>query len=80
MSYDVSNCTEFNRTEGIITVKCSFLIAVVGESTLTFEFSLLPERKFLVNYLKENKMIKEYIPKGNYAFYAFSLPEIESVS
>lgn len=58
MIYDISTCTEFNRSAGFVSVKCSFLIAAVGESKEMFEFSLLPERNYFINYLRENKVIK----------------------
>jgi hypothetical protein len=40
---------------------------------------LLPERRYLTSYLREGQIIKEYIPKGNYVYFAFSLPNIDSV-
>jgi hypothetical protein len=40
---------------------------------------LLPERKYLTNYLREGKLVKEYIPKDSYAYFALSLTEVDSV-
>lgn len=37
------------------------------------------ERKYHINYLREHKVIKDYITRNSYLFFAFSLPSIEGI-
>lgn len=52
----------------------------MGESAEPFVFSLTAEKKTFNTYLKENKIVKDYISKGAYVFYSFSLPTLANVT
>jgi hypothetical protein len=80
MVFDVSKCTLTQDTPNNMYALCAFHIMALGESSdRPFSFSLLPERKYLTNYLREGKLVKEYIPKDSYAYFALSLTEVDSV-
>jgi hypothetical protein len=51
----------------------------LGLTPEPFSFSLLPERKYLTNYLREGKLVKEYIPRDNYAYFALALADLTEV-
>jgi hypothetical protein len=80
MNYDVSNCSDMATKDGVAYKECAFQILALGESYEPFIFSITAERKYAISYLRENAIVKDFIYKDNYVYYAFSLPSIENVS
>jgi hypothetical protein len=78
MEYDVARCTS-TQEGGVRHALCAFHIIVGGTSPEPFEYSLQVERKYGAVYLKEGKLVKEYIPRDSYAYFVLSLPDVGEV-
>jgi hypothetical protein len=78
MEYDVTKCT-IQETGGTRHALCAFQLIAAGLSALPFEFSLQVERKYGTVYLREGKVVKEYIPRDSYAYFVLALTDVEAV-
>lgn len=84
MEYDIYKCpiVEKRTYEDRRTLEfrqCAFQIIAQSLSNQPWIYSIYAERKYHLSYLKENKMVKEYLPKNTFINYAFSLPSYEDV-
>jgi len=84
MQYDISNCPTIDsrkneQNQTIHYKQCAFQIIAQSLSTAPWVYNIYAERKYHLNYLKENKMVKEYLAKDTYANFAFSLPSYNDI-
>lgn len=78
MEFDAAKCT-ITQEGGVRYALCAFQIIAGGTSPEPFEFSLQIERKYGAAYLKEGKLVKEYIPRDSYVYFVLSLPDVGEV-
>lgn len=78
MEYDVGKCG-VQEVGGVRHALCAFQLIVAGQSSQPFEFSLQVERKYGAVYLREGKVVKEYIPRDSYAYFVVGLTDLQDV-
>ena len=59
--------------------QCVFQIIAQSLSQEPWLYTLYAQRRYHLNYLKENKMVKEYLTKETYANFAFALPDYDQI-
>ena len=79
MEYDARQCTQQRKFDKELYVTCAYQLVIVGSSKKKCDFSFEMQRKYHINYLRQNMITKEYIYKGNYAYYSFYLPNLNEV-
>ena len=84
MAYDAGHCSlvasvheKGGRTSN--SRHCVYQIVAVGTSDEPWIYSIFAQRKYHISYLQEGVITKEYLSKNSYSYYAFALPDYESI-